>query len=356
MSNRTTVKSNILTLNVPIVTNAILTEMLNDELADNLVFKEDVAVLQTSTTSNINLDFTDKDRIDLTRTGGVLNITLSGIEDGEVKYLLITKTSGQAVTFVGVTDVTPVPENANAQSKVLYEIVRKSTSYYAKAWVKSPITATDTREGVLETGTVAECNSLSATNKIVTPGRIPLSTSSQKGLIEIATEAETNHLTDTSRAVVPANIPKMGTSQMGIAKQATAYEIELGKDNYYSDVYVVPPSQLKIFTDSLYRTSLVAQALIVGSTTYGYLTLYRIGKCVTGIFNVSGVKVGFSLATYTLTANLRPIAGVNCGVRSPLTGDVNTICINSDGTIYILIDTIDVAESLKNIGISYVTA
>ena len=90
MANRQTAKSNIVTKNVPTVTNAILTDMLNSELADNIVFGEDVAVVQNSSVSNITVDFTGKDRIDLTRTGGSLNITVAGMGDGETKYLLIS--------------------------------------------------------------------------------------------------------------------------------------------------------------------------------------------------------------------------------------------------------------------------
>lgn len=137
MANRTTVKSNIVTKNVPTVNNTILGDILNADLADNICFREDVAVTQSSSASAISVDFTGKDRVDLTRTGGTLNITVTGIEDGETKFLLVTKTAGQAVTWVGVTDITPIKSNADALPLVLYEIVRKGSNYFVKAWVET---------------------------------------------------------------------------------------------------------------------------------------------------------------------------------------------------------------------------
>lgn len=228
MSNRTTAKSNIITKNVPTVTNAIMTDMLNNELAENVVFREDVAVVQSSGSSNITVDFTGKDRVDLTRTGGSLNITLSGISDGEIKYLLVAKTAGQAVTFVGVTDVTPIKANANALSLVLYEIVRKSSFYFAKAWVENVKTATDTIEGVLETATQAESNALGAVDKTVTPGRQPIASTTQKGLIEIATQSEANALASSLLSITPGTLPLSTTSQKGLIETATAAENDVG--------------------------------------------------------------------------------------------------------------------------------
>ena len=155
MGNRSSFKSNVTTKNVPTVTNAILTDILNNDLADSVVFGEDVAVVQNSGSTNITVDFTDKDRIDLTRTGGSLNITVSGMNDGEKKHLLITKTIGQSITWVGVTDVTPIKANVTAVSRVLYEIIRKSSYYYCRAWLETVKTATETIEGVLEIATAA---------------------------------------------------------------------------------------------------------------------------------------------------------------------------------------------------------
>lgn len=206
MANRTTVKSNIQTLNVPSVSNADLEDMLNDNICDNVVFKEDVAVIQNSSSSNINCDFTGKDRINLTRTGGSLIITVSGIEDGQTAWLLVTKTAGQVISWVGVTDITPVIDNVTAQGTVIYMIVRKGNNYRALALIKSPLNASETVRGLAQTATQAQANALSSDLVYLTPAKLPTAGSAQKGLVELATNAETAQGIDATRAVTPAGL------------------------------------------------------------------------------------------------------------------------------------------------------
>jgi hypothetical protein len=200
MSNRTTVKNDVSTNIVPVMVTSVHRAMLN-EICDNVKFKEDVAVIQSSSVTSITVDFTGKDRIDLTRTGGSLAITASGISDGDTVFLLITKTAGQAVSFVGITDVTPVKAYVTALGIVLYEIIRKGSNYFAKAWVESVKQATDTITGTLVIASTSEHNALSSTSKAVVPGRIPISSTTQRGLIELETMAETLAGTGTNRAV-----------------------------------------------------------------------------------------------------------------------------------------------------------
>jgi hypothetical protein len=199
--NRQSFTSNVTTKIQPLVTTAIHRDVLINDLAASVVFGQDVALPQTSTSSNITVDFTGKDRVDLTRTGGSLNITITGLDDGEVKYLLITKSPGQAVTFVGVTDITPIKQNANALNLVLYEIVRKGSYYFAKAWVENVKTATETIEGVAEVATQAESNALSVTNKMITPGRFPSASTTQRGISRFGTDMEA----DTGQTAYAAN-------------------------------------------------------------------------------------------------------------------------------------------------------
>lgn len=246
MVDRTTAKSNIVGLNVPSVTNAIMTEMLNDNICDNVVFRKDLTVAQASGLSNITVDFTGKDRVDLTRTGGNLVITVAGIEDGERKFLLITKSALQPVTWVGVTDITPYKTYANDATVVLYEIVRKGTLYVAKAWLETIKNATESKAGILPIASDAEANALSVDNRIITPAKIPRASDIQRGLIEIATGAEVADLTDALKAVVPARIPKASTTQQGIAQHASNAQVDAGTDSLIGgESIVVQPSQLK---------------------------------------------------------------------------------------------------------------
>lgn len=237
MANRTTVKNNIITQNVPTVTNAILTGMLNTELADNIKFREDVAVAQSSGATNITVNFTGRDRVDLTRTGGALNITVSGIADGEEVDLLITKTVGQPVTWVGVTDITPIKENVTSVPLVLYSIRRKGANYYAKAWVETVVKASD-----------AETITGTETNKLTTPANIQA---------KAASSAETITGTATTKFVTPAAIQaKTATdARMGISQKATQAFVNGGVDDFYGgEPLYVPPSTLQYFVGGLRRT------------------------------------------------------------------------------------------------------
>lgn len=110
--------------------------------------------------------------------------------DGEEKSLLITKTGGQAITFANVVDVTDKKENVLNQGLVFYEIRRKGALMYAKAWVETVKTATESIRGVLRVATQAEANALSGIETAITPGRIPTSSQSQKGAVRMATDAE----------------------------------------------------------------------------------------------------------------------------------------------------------------------
>jgi hypothetical protein len=186
MSNRVTAKANIVTKDVPTVTNDIMNDMLNNEILENVVCREDVVVTQASSTTNITVDFTGKDRINLSRTGGPLNITVSGLLDGETKWLFITKNAGQAITFVTVIDVTPVKPVVSSQAYVIYMIVRKGSQYRALALLETIIQATTAQMGIGEIATQAENNALADVTKFCVPGYLPRATQSQDGIVRLA--------------------------------------------------------------------------------------------------------------------------------------------------------------------------
>ena len=175
--------------------------MLNAELADNIKFREDVGAVQASGVSAITVNFEGKDRIDLTRTGGALNITVAGLGDGELKYLLITKTAGQAITWTNVTDVTPILANVNELGLVLYEVIRKGSYYFARAWVDTVKQASETMIGALAIATESEHNALGVINKAAVPGRMPTGTEAQKGLLLLASASDVTTGTDDSKAL-----------------------------------------------------------------------------------------------------------------------------------------------------------
>lgn len=115
----------------------------------------------------------------------------------------------------------------------------------------------------------------------------------------------------------------------------------------------------KLYVDDAIDTamdveSVVAEAIISGATTYGYLYLQKVGNVVTGILRVLSSKTATVAATYVIPAALRPAVAVNCSTRSPLTGDFNNILIGTGGAIGIMIDTIDADQAYKNVPIAYV--
>jgi hypothetical protein len=273
MANRTTVKNNIVAQNVPTVTNAILTGMLNTELADNVKFREDVAVSQSSSSSNITVNFTGRDRIDLTRTGGTLVITVAGIGDGETVFLLVTKTVGQPVTWIGVTDITPIKANADSLSLVLYEIVRKGTNYFAKAWVENVKQATDTILGAAEIATAAECNSLTDILRIVTPGRIPVASTTQRGIIEHATSSQINAGTSGNLAVIASELKRKYDELVDYtdAEIAAALLISADASNLHGNIGSASPNKgyanVRYLKSGNSGYSMVVNILISESTT-----------------------------------------------------------------------------------------
>jgi hypothetical protein len=199
-SNRTTVKAAIVTQNVPTVTNADLTNMLNVEMNDNLRFRLDVVASQ-SAGSSATCNFTGKEKIILTTSGPAISITISGVEDGDEKWLFINKSAGETVTFISAANLTPVSNYITNATTVLYQIQRKGSVTYVMPWLNTVRQATDSIIGLARIASVAEHNALSSTTTMVVPGRIPLATSGQKGLIEIATTDEARTGSDTSRAI-----------------------------------------------------------------------------------------------------------------------------------------------------------
>lgn len=323
MANRQSVKSNIISKLTSLFSLVKHVEVLNSDIADNVVFREDVALAQTSSASNITIDFDGKDRVDLTRTGGSLNITASNIGDGETKFLLITKTAGQVVTWVGITDITPVKQNANALSIVLYEIVRKSSQYFVKAWVENVKTATDSIEGVLETGTAAEHNALTAVDKIVVPGRIPTASASQRGIQKNATNTESNALYSTSLTVTPGTIPISSTAQTGVIKVATGAQNDAGT-----------PGNLAVIASELKRKYDALVSLISGSSAFAFNTSGKASNVT--IAQLSGRYSGKNQfitgrLTVTSTTGAEYFIGAITGYQSPgfevyfpLSASVNT--------------------------------
>lgn len=206
MANRTTVKSNIQNLNVPSVTNEDMEDMLNDNICDNVVFQEDVVKAQNTSVSSVNVNFTGYDRVNLSGYGLNLTISVSGLDDGNFRWLKVIKTSGRTISFSGVTLLNYLSENLTSATEVDFIVIRKGSKYYALPLLEQLQRATETKEGVLQVATQAQANALVTDLKIVTPKKIPIATTSQKGIQELSTNAESISGSADDKLVTPASM------------------------------------------------------------------------------------------------------------------------------------------------------
>ena len=133
VKNRTEVVSRVNSQIVPTVTNAIHRAFLIDDFVNSAVLRKDVITSATPVGNAVTADFTASDCITIT-TAVDLDITVSGMENGDVKYIVLTKNATNAVAFTGVADVTPQTTFLdNVLTSVVYEIVNKNGLIYARA-------------------------------------------------------------------------------------------------------------------------------------------------------------------------------------------------------------------------------
>lgn len=105
---------------------------LRDEILDNCLFRKDVT--DTTTASGAKaLSFTDLDYITVTQTSNTL-YTLSGILQGEIKFLKITKSATDEVSFNIATDISQRKAFINSSvTDIIYKITNKDGSLYVES-------------------------------------------------------------------------------------------------------------------------------------------------------------------------------------------------------------------------------
>lgn len=215
--NRTSYKSAINTAlpSASAITAAELRDALNDTLGNNIRFRLDVTDTQVEVgaSGTATVDFSGYDRIDLDITGnsaptGTFDVTITNLEDGDVKYLLVDKTGkSQYITFTGATDFTPDPVAFESTSIVLYELAKKGTSVYAMAF-NVTTAATASAKGIVERATTAEAQAGTDGSRYITPStlRDVTATTTRKGIQENATAAETQTGSSSSLTVTPSTL------------------------------------------------------------------------------------------------------------------------------------------------------
>lgn len=130
--NRTEVSAAIEAL-AAVVDLEELKEALNDFFAKSCIFRKDVTDTDTAASSTKTLNFLDVDYVTVTQSTNV-TYTLNNIQQGEIKYLKITKTAGQTIDFSGATDISARKSYINSDiTEVIYEIVNKDGSLYVNS-------------------------------------------------------------------------------------------------------------------------------------------------------------------------------------------------------------------------------
>jgi hypothetical protein len=134
VNNRDEATAQVIALIVPTITNALHIDMLNDNIVNSAVFRKDVIDSAPAPVANaVTADFVSSDTVLITTTGN-LAISFSGLENGDVKYIVLTKNATNAVAFTGATDLTEQTNFVDTVlTSVLYQIYSKNGVIYAKA-------------------------------------------------------------------------------------------------------------------------------------------------------------------------------------------------------------------------------
>lgn len=99
-------------------------ETLDDDFAQSVLFRKDVSASVAAAGSTKTLEFLDVDYIEVTQSTDVA-YTLNGVQQGEIKYLKITKGAGDTITFANADDQTANSDNIDEGTTVLYRIINK---------------------------------------------------------------------------------------------------------------------------------------------------------------------------------------------------------------------------------------
>jgi len=131
--NRTELISAVNTQIVPTVTTAIHRDLLNNELIDSMVTRKDVIATEVVSGGVVTIDYSNKDLATITAPDNV-TVLFSNIENGEVKYLKITKEAGKTIAFAGATDTSVRKTYINkGVTLVVYSVTNKDNVIYVNS-------------------------------------------------------------------------------------------------------------------------------------------------------------------------------------------------------------------------------
>ena len=124
--NRTELETQVDTDIVATLAIADHRTFLKDELIDSAVLRKDVIASETAGGGTVSINFANKDLATVTTTAN-LAVSFTGMENGDVKYLAITKNAGNTISFTGATDTSIRRSYINATAlTVIYQVFYKN--------------------------------------------------------------------------------------------------------------------------------------------------------------------------------------------------------------------------------------
>lgn len=131
--NREEAKIQVAAKIVPTVTTTILEDVLNEDMNEGIVFEKDVIKIVTPAGSNEVIDYADRDTAIITI---VVNTSFSftSLENGAVKFLVITKQAANTISFAGSTDTSARKTFINTTpTLVVYRVSNKNGAIYVES-------------------------------------------------------------------------------------------------------------------------------------------------------------------------------------------------------------------------------
>lgn len=104
---------------------------LKDEVLNGVTFDKDVIDDETPVGSALTVDFSNKDLARATVTVNTA-VTFTGMQNGMVKYLVITKQQANVITFSGAIDATKNARQIGFMTSIVYRISNKNGLIYVE--------------------------------------------------------------------------------------------------------------------------------------------------------------------------------------------------------------------------------
>jgi hypothetical protein len=141
-NNRTEAQSAVTTALVPTLTLAQHAALLNNEINTSVVFDKDIIAAETPGGGSVTVDFSNKDTATIT-TAVSLAVSFTGLQNGAVKYVAITKQAANIISFVGAVDMTKNTSWLLSSTSVCYRISNKNGVIYIEGLTPDFVNVTE---------------------------------------------------------------------------------------------------------------------------------------------------------------------------------------------------------------------